>query len=76
MKTERIKLARRCGSPQQGCVGLPSCKCRPPKPVDESEQSKFHEYYKQGGTSVRSPKSPGKGLLIFCTYYDPNNPIQ
>ena len=76
MKTERIKLERRSGSPQQGSAGFPSCRRHPSKPLDGLEQSKFREYHKQGGISVRSPKSPGKDLLIFRTYYGPNNPIE
>lgn len=57
------------------CIGFPSDQCHPPMPVDEFLQSKFREYHKQGGIRVSSPKSPGESVLIFCTYYDPNNLI-
>lgn len=50
------------------CIGFPIYQWRPPKAMDDFLTSKFREYGKQGWIKIGAPKSPGKNVLIFCTY--------
>jgi multimeric flavodoxin WrbA len=57
------------------CLGFPSYRWHPPKPVDRFLKRKFGEYHEQGRVKTRAPKVPGKNALIFCTYSGPHTGI-
>jgi len=57
------------------CVGFPSYRWHPPKPMDQFLISKFNAYRSQGRVKVCAPKVPGKNALIFCTYSGPHTGI-
>ena len=50
------------------CVGFPSYRWQPPKPMDDFLLDTFRRYGKQGRVRVGAPKVPGRRALIFCTY--------
>jgi len=57
------------------CVGFPSYRWHPPRPVDDFLLEKFGAYQRQGRVKVGAPKVPGKNALIFCTYSGPHTGI-
>jgi len=57
------------------CVGFPSYRWRPPKPVEKLLAQKFAAYHQQGRVKTGAPKVPGKNALIFCTYSGPHTGI-
>jgi hypothetical protein len=57
------------------CIGFPSYRWHPPKPVDDFLTNKFREYHRQGRVKTGAPKVPGKNVLIFCTYSGPHTGI-
>jgi multimeric flavodoxin WrbA len=57
------------------CVGFPSYRWHPPKPMDRFLGRKFATYHKQGRVKTGAPKVPGKNALIFCTYSGPHTGI-
>ncbi len=57
------------------CIGFPSYRWHPPKPVDKFLISRFGHYHVQGHVKVGAPKVPGKNALIFCTYSGPHTGI-
>jgi flavorubredoxin len=57
------------------CIGFPSYRWHPPKPVDVFLKAKFGEYHRQGRVRVGAPRVPGKNALIFCTYSGPHTGI-
>jgi multimeric flavodoxin WrbA len=57
------------------CVGFPSYRWHPPKPVDRFLERKFAAYHDQGRVKTGAPKVPGKNTLIFCTYSGPHTGI-
>ena len=58
------------------CVGFPSYRWRPPKPMDEFLNSTFRVHRKEGRVKVSAPKVPMKKALIFCTYSGPHSGIR
>jgi len=58
------------------CIGFPSYRWRPPKPVDEFLNRTFIEHRKEGRVKVSAPKIPMKNALIFCTYSGPHSGIR
>ena len=58
------------------CVGFPSYRWRPPKPMDEFLNSTFRAHRKEGRVKVSAPKVPRKKALIFCTYSGPHSGIR
>ena len=58
------------------CVGFPSYRWRPPKPVDEFLNSTFRSHRKEGRVKVSAPKLSDKNALIFCTYSGPHSGIR
>jgi hypothetical protein len=57
------------------CVGFPSYRWHPPRPVDDFLVEKFGAYQRQGRVKVGAPRVPGKNALIFCTYSGPHTGI-
>ena len=57
------------------CIGFPSYRWSPPKPVETFLTNKFSEYRNQGRVRIGAPKVPGKNVLIFCTYSGPHTGI-
>jgi hypothetical protein len=57
------------------CVGFPSYRWHPPKPVDQFLIGKFGAYHRQGCVKTGAPRVPGKNALIFCTYSGPHTGI-
>ena len=57
------------------CIGFPSYRWSPPKPMDEFLKSKFSSYRQQGRVKIGAPTIPGKNTLIFCTYSGPHTGI-
>ena len=57
------------------CIGFPSYRWRPPKPMDEFLTQKFSGYHRQGRVKVGAPPVPSKHALIFCTYSGPHTGI-
>jgi flavodoxin len=57
------------------CIGFPSYRWSPPKPVRDFLDAKYGEYSKQGRVKVDAPKVPGKNALIFCTYTGPHTGV-
>jgi len=58
------------------CIGFPSHRWRPPKPMDEFLKAKFGAHHRQGRVKAGAPKVPGKNALIFCTYSGPHTGIR
>jgi flavodoxin len=58
------------------CIGFPSYRWSPPKPMDEFLSAKFQVYRSQGRVKTGAPKVPGKNALIFCTYSGPHTGIR
>jgi hypothetical protein len=58
------------------CLGFPSYRWRPPKPVDEFLNSTFRAHRKEGRVKVSAPKLSDKNALIFCTYSGPHSGIR
>ena len=58
------------------CIGFPSYRWSPPRPVDEFLNNKFSVYHREGRVKVGAPKVPGKNALIFCTYSGPHTGIR
>ena len=58
------------------CLGFPSYRWRPPKPVDEFLNSTFRSHRKEGRVKVSAPKLSDKNALIFCTYSGPHSGIR
>lgn len=58
------------------CLGFPSYRWRPPKPVDEFLNNTFREHRKEGRVKVSAPKLSDKNALIFCTYSGPHSGIR
>ena len=58
------------------CLGFPSYRWRPPKPVDEFLNSTFRAHRKEGRVQVSAPKLSDKSALIFCTYSGPHSGIR
>ena len=58
------------------CVGFPSYRWRPPKPMDEFLNSTFKKHRKEGRVKVNAPKIPRKHAIIFCTYSGPHSGIR
>ena len=58
------------------CVGFPSYRWRPPKPMDEFLNTTFREHRKEGRVKVSAPKVPRRNALIFCTYSGPHSGIR
>ena len=58
------------------CLGFPSYRWRPPKPVDEFLNSTFRAHRKEGRVQVSAPKLSDKNALIFCTYSGPHSGIR
>jgi len=58
------------------CVGFPSYRWHPPKPMDRFLTTKFNAYRSQGRVKVGAPKVPGQNALIFCTYSGPHTGIK
>ncbi len=58
------------------CIGFPSYRWSPPKPMRAFLKNKFKEYNKQKRIKVSAPKVPGKNVLIFCTYSGPHTGIR
>ncbi len=58
------------------CLGFPSYRWRPPKPVDEFLNSTFRTHRKEGRVKVSAPKLSDKNALIFCTYSGPHSGIR
>ncbi len=58
------------------CLGFPSYRWRPPKPVDEFLNSTFRAHRKEGRVKVSAPKLSDKHALIFCTYSGPHSGIR
>ncbi len=58
------------------CVGFPSYRWHPPRPVDDFLRAKHREYRCQGRVKTGAPKVPGKHALIFCTYSGPHTGIK
>ena len=57
------------------CLGFPSYRWRPPKPVDDLLNAKFNQYRRQDRVRVGAPNS-GHQALIFCTYSGPHTGIE
>jgi hypothetical protein len=57
------------------CVGFPSYRWRPPKPMDDYLNQKFGQYHREGRVRIGAPRLPGKHVLIFCTYSGPHTGI-
>jgi hypothetical protein len=57
------------------CLGFPSYRWSPPKPVDQFLNESYSLYRKQGRVKIGAPKVPGKHALIFCTYAGPHTGI-
>ena len=57
------------------CVGFPSYRWHPPKPMVQFLARKFAAYHDQGRVKTRAPQVPGKNALIFCTYSGPHTGI-
>jgi len=57
------------------CVGFPSYRWHPPKPVDQFLMVKFGAYHRQGRVKTGAPQVPGKNALIFCTYSGPHTGV-
>ena len=58
------------------CIGFPSYRWRPPKPMDAFLNDKFGVYRKQKRVQVGAPKVAGKSVLVFCTYSGPHTGIR
>lgn len=50
------------------CVGFPSYRWHPPKPMDGFLQRVFTRCHREGRVHVGAPKMPGRNALVFCTY--------
>jgi hypothetical protein len=57
------------------CLGFPSYRWAPPRPVERLLIDKFDAYKSQGYVKIGAPKIPGKNALIFCTYSGPHTGI-
>jgi flavorubredoxin len=58
------------------CVGSPSYRWHPPKPLSDFLKRKHRQYHQQGKVKLGSPKVEGKKVLIFCTYSGPHTGIE
>ncbi len=57
------------------CLGFPSYRWSPPKPVDRLLMGKFNAYKREGRVQVGAPRALGTHALIFCTYSGPHTGI-
>ena len=58
------------------CIGFPSYRWSPPKPMDAFLNDKFEAHRKQGRVKAGAPKIAGKNALIFCTYSGPHTGVR
>ena len=58
------------------CIGFPSYRWSPPKPMDSFLKAKLSFYRSQGRVKTGAPKVPGKNALVFCTYSGPHTGIR
>ncbi len=58
------------------CIGFPSYRWSPPKPMDDFLKAKFNQYHRQGRVQVGATPIPGRYALIFCTYSGPHTGIR
>jgi hypothetical protein len=58
------------------CIGFPSYRWSPPKPMDEFLKAKFRVYRSQERVKTGAPQVPGKSALVFCTYSGPHTGIR
>jgi multimeric flavodoxin WrbA len=58
------------------CLGFPSYKWSPPKPMDDFLNAKFGKYHGEGRVKLGAPTVPGKNALIFCTYSGPHTGLR
>ncbi|MGC9357250.1 MAG: flavodoxin family protein [Anaerolineae bacterium] len=58
------------------CVGFPSYRWSPPRPVDDYLNRTFSGYHREKRVRTGAPKIPGKHALIFCTYSGPHTGIR
>jgi len=58
------------------CIGFPSYRWSPPRPVDAFLNEQFAKYRKEGRVRVGAPKIAGKNALIFCTYSGPHTGVR
>lgn len=57
------------------CIGFPSYRWSPPKPVRDFLDAKYNGYKAQGRVKVGAPKISGKNILVFCTYTGPHTGV-
>jgi len=57
------------------CVGSPSIRWQPAKPMADFLKSKLNFYRSQGKIKPCAPKVEGKNALVFCTYSGPHTGI-
>jgi flavodoxin len=50
------------------CIGFPSYRWHPPKPVDRFLTDHHRRYFKLGRIEPGAPRLVGKSAVIFCTY--------
>ncbi len=58
------------------CVGFPSYRWSPPKPVDDFLNRIFDKYRRQGWVKLGAPPRSEVRALIFCTYSGPHTGIR
>jgi hypothetical protein len=58
------------------CVGFPSYRWSPPKPVDDFLNRVFDTYRRQGWVQLGAPPRSDTRALIFCTYSGPHTGIR
>jgi hypothetical protein len=58
------------------CVGFPSYRWHPPKPVDEFLRKTFARGHRDGRVQVGAPTVPGCRALLFCTYSGPHTDLR
>lgn len=58
------------------CVGFPSYRWAPPRPVDAYLANTFSGYHGEKRVKTGAPKLAGKRALIFCTYSGPHSGIR
>jgi hypothetical protein len=57
------------------CLGAPSHRWLPPKPVLDLVDERMRRHNQRGGVQLCAPKRPGKYAVIFCTYSGPHTGI-
>ena len=57
------------------CIGFPSYRWSPPKPMDKFLKGKHSAYRSAGRVKLAAPPVPDKYALIFCTYSGPHTGI-